>query len=99
VTTPYTQTVTERAIVAKTGLVARELDGSFCLVDPETWQVAVLNHTASDLWRLIQAGCSLEEIMDTLAAGYDADPATIGDDVRAALAELDAGGFLVDPSA
>lgn len=98
-TTPYTQMVTERAIVAKSGVVARELDGSFCLVDPETWQVAVLNHTASDLWRLLQAGCSLEEITDTLAAGYDAEPASIRDDVWAALAELRAGGFLAsDPA-
>ena len=96
-TTPYTQTVTERAIVAKTGVVARELDGSFCLVDTETWQVAVLNETASDLWRLVQAGCSLEEIIDTLAAGYGTEPASIVAGVHAAVEELSSGGFLASP--
>lgn len=98
-TTPYTQTVTERAIVAKTGVVARELDGSFCLVDTETWQVAVLNETASDLWRLVQSGCSLDEIVDTLAAGYGAEPTSISADIRVTLDELSAGGFLAAPSA
>ena len=93
--TDYTQLVTERAIVAKTGVVARELDGSFCLVDTEAWQVAVLNETASDVWRLIQVGCSPEEIIGALSDAYQVDPSVISDDVRAALDDLGAGGFLV----
>jgi hypothetical protein len=99
VVTQYTRPVTERDVQAKPGVLVRELDGSFCLVDPETWQVAVLNATASDLWRLVQEGCSVEEIVDGLARGYRVNPAEISADVRATLDELRAGGFLAaEPS-
>lgn len=87
--------MTERVVIAKKGVVARDLDGSFCLVDSETWNVAVLNETASDLWRLVQARRSSDEIVRALAAAYGADPTTILHDVEAALDELAAGGFLV----
>ena len=76
-------------------MIARDLDGSFCLVDTDTWNVAVLNETASDVWRLVDAGCSPEEIVRTLAEAYHTDADTISGDVLAALDELTAGGFVV----
>jgi hypothetical protein len=99
VVTKYTRRVTQREVQAKPGIVARELDGSFCLVDPDTWQVAVLNETASDLWRLVQQPCSVEEIVRVMAQAYRTQPRDINADVLATLDELRAGGFLVaDPA-
>lgn len=91
--------MTEREVEAKSGVIAQTLEGSLCLVDPETWNVAVLNETASDLWRLAAAGYSQQEIVQTLAGAYLTDPASITKDVQAALDELLAGGFLVVISA
>lgn len=87
--------MTQRVFEAKAGVISRELDGSICLVDPETWQVAVLNETASDLWRLVRVRCALPEIIESLAEAYQTGENTVRDDVREALDQLVAGGFVL----
>jgi hypothetical protein len=47
-----------------------------------------LDDIASDIWKRIEPPCSLGELVDRLAADYDADRQIIADDVRGLLTRM-----------
>lgn len=77
-------------------IIETEIDGDISLYDPQTEQVMVLNHTASDIWLLSDGEHSLTEIVDLLATAYQVEPSAIRDDVEATVASFIEGGFLSD---
>ncbi|HEY9475324.1 MAG TPA: PqqD family protein [Mycobacteriales bacterium] len=76
------------------GIRAVELGEDISLYNPHTQGAALLNSTASDVWRLVDGEHTLEEIVDLLVAVYDADPEVIRRDVRQTIDELLSAGFL-----
>ena len=49
-------------------VVETEVDGDVCLYDPTSERVAVLNATASDVWRLADGTFTISEISELLAS-------------------------------
>lgn len=76
------------------GVRALELDGDISLYDARTQFAAVLNGTASDVWRLLDGDHTLDEVVELLATAYKVQPAAIRPDVERTVAELTEAGFL-----
>jgi hypothetical protein len=75
-------------------VVETEVDGDVCLYDPSSERVAVLNGTASDVWRLADGTYTIAEITDLLASSYGTQPTSIAPDVEAVVTEFVEAGFL-----
>ena len=73
---------------------ALELDGDISLYDARTQSAAVLNGTASDVWRLLDGDHTLDEVVRLLATAYGKQPEAIRADVERVVAELAEAGFL-----
>ncbi|HEU4915165.1 MAG TPA: PqqD family protein [Acidimicrobiia bacterium] len=75
-------------------VVETEVDGDVCLYDPTSERVAVLNATASDVWRLADGTFTISEISELLASSYGTQPTSIAPDVEAVVSEFIEAGFL-----
>jgi hypothetical protein len=71
-----------------------EIDGSISIYDPRSQRVAVLNGTASDIWRLADGEHTLADVVNLLARAYSVDAEAIRADVERTLGELRAAGLL-----
>ncbi len=76
------------------GIVAREIEGEIIIVplragigDLED-ELYSLNETGRDVWRQLDGLRTLDEVVDALAADYDASRDEIDRDVRGLLEEL-----------
>ncbi|HEX5495564.1 MAG TPA: PqqD family protein [Mycobacteriales bacterium] len=76
------------------GVRAVELGQDISLYNPRTRGAALLNSTASDVWRLLDGEHTLDQIVDLLGAAYDAAPELIRTEVRRTVDELTSAGFL-----
>ena len=88
---------TDRVSPPRDGIRELELDGDISLYDPATRNAAILNGTASDVWRLLDGEHSLDEVVDLLAAAYEVQGAAIRADVERTVGDLVAAGFLATP--
>ena len=88
---------TDRLGPPRGGVRELELDGDISLYDPATRNAAVLNGTASDVWRLLDGEHSLEEIIELLAGAYGVETGAIRTDVERTVGELIESGFLAAP--
>lgn len=88
------QASAERIGPPQPGVRAVELGEDISLYNPRTQGVALLNGTASDVWRLADGEHTLEEIVALLGAVYDAEPDLIRQGVVQTVTDLVAGGFL-----
>jgi hypothetical protein len=79
---------------ARDGVVSAELDGDLTLFDGAD-TAFVLNHTAADVWELLQQPGDVSSVVDVLAERYGVPPAAIADDVTSLLRELAARGLVV----
>jgi len=85
-------------VVANGRVVASEIDGEFSLYDPRSEDVHILNHTASDIWGLMDGSYSVAEVVGLLARAYGTDPASIRADVeRTVDAWVEVGLVRVEP--
>ena len=81
-------------------VVFRDLDGEAVILDLASGTYFGLNEVGTRVWRLIEDGRDSSEIVDTVAAEYDADRATIAEDVERLLDDLSARRLIVaDPGA
>ena len=69
-------------------VLAAEVDGEIVMMSIEQGRYFGLDDIASDIWKRIETPCSFGELIDRLAADYDADRDTIAADVRALLARM-----------
>ena len=67
---------------------------SALLLDPASGSYFSLSDVGARVWELCDGEHTLDEIADQLAAEYDAEPATIREDVRELLSELAGEGLL-----
>jgi len=72
----------------------QELDGDAVLLSIKTGEYFGLNHTGAHMWQAISDGVALGEALESLAAMYEVQRATIIDDVVAFLRTLADMGLL-----
>ena len=77
------------------GLVAREVDGEYILLDTVADRVHQLNPSASLIWQLCCDGATVDEIAESLAEEYGLEGDVARRDVEAALAQFRELGFLL----
>jgi hypothetical protein len=75
-------------------VVSRELDGETVLLNLDTGIYFGLDAVATAIWRSIQNGSRLGDAVAALAAEYEADAATLRDDVLRLAGQLVAKGLL-----
>jgi hypothetical protein len=69
-------------------VLASEVDGEIVMMSIEQGRYFGLDDIGSDIWKRIDPPCSFGELIDRLAADYDADRATIAADVGALLLSM-----------
>lgn len=77
------------------GVLETEIGDDISLYHPMSETVAVLNSTASDVWRLCDGVQTLEEIVAALAGAYGVRHIDIADEVAGVVEGLVAQGFLL----
>lgn len=79
-------------------ILETEIGNEISLYDPLTENVAVLNETASDIWRLSDGESDLDQIVTLLAAAYGVDAGQIREEVEVTIANFeDQGLFQKEP--
>ncbi len=68
-------------------LIWRETDDGLVIVDPALGKVRVLNGVGADIWKMVEAGKSVDEIEGELVTAYG---------ISAELAATDVDNFLAD---
>lgn len=66
-------------------VLAAEVQDEIVMMSIEKGQYFGLDDIGSDIWKRIESPCSFAALIDGLAAAYDADRATITNDVRVLL--------------
>jgi hypothetical protein len=69
-------------------VLTAEVDGEVVMLSIERGHYFGLDDIGSDIWKRIDPPCSFAELVDRLAADYDADRATIAADVGAMLGRM-----------
>lgn len=69
-------------------VLTADTEGEVLMMCVESGSYFSLNEVGSEIWRLLDPPCSFAELIDRLAADYDATRATIEEDVRTLLARL-----------
>ena len=69
-------------------LFIQEVDGEMVLLDMESESYFGLDATASDIWRLLQEGKTLDETVAALLEIYDVDAETLRKDLNSFVSEL-----------
>ena len=75
-------------------ILETEIDEEISLYDPRNEQVVVLNQTASDVWRLSDGECDLEEIVRLLSVAYGVAAEDIRGEVEDTVRSLQGQGLL-----
>ena len=75
-------------------ILETEIGDEISLYDPHTEQVMVLNQTASDVWRLSDGECDLEDIVRLLAAAYRVESDQIRNEIEHTIRSFQEQGLL-----
>lgn len=92
---PYSAQMIDRPRPAST-VVAEDLDDDVCLYRDDIDEVLVLNRSAGDVWRLADGTMTLDEIVERLAAAYQAAATALRADVESVISDLSERGYLVE---
>lgn len=79
------------------GVLETEVDGDLSLYLPKSETVAVLNATASDVWRLCDGDLTIPAVVAALARAYGVAEASIAEEVVRVVDDLTEKGFLAGP--
>jgi Coenzyme PQQ synthesis protein D (PqqD) len=81
--------IVDATLIARSpSIVAVEIDGEMVMMSIQQARYFGLDDVGSDIWRRIEPPCSFGELIDRLAADYDADAATIAADVQVFLGRM-----------
>jgi hypothetical protein len=69
-------------------VLTAEVDGEIVMMSIDQGLYFGLDDIGTDIWRRIEPPCSFGELVDVLAAGYDADRMTIARDISSLLARM-----------
>ena len=79
------------------GVLETEFDDDLSLYLPKSETVAVLNATASDVWRLCDGDLTVDDVVAALAKAYGVAEASIAEEVVQVVDDLTEKGFLAGP--
>jgi Coenzyme PQQ synthesis protein D (PqqD) len=78
--------ITDATLISRSPTVlTAEVDGEILMMSIERGCYFSVNDVGLDIWRRLDPPCSFADLIDGLAADYDATKATIVEDVRALL--------------
>lgn len=81
--------VVDASLISRnSSVLAAEVDGEIVMMSIEEGRYFGLDDIGSDIWRRIDQPCSFGELIDRLAADYEAERETIAADVRALLLRM-----------
>jgi len=81
--------LTDATLISRSPTVlTAEVDGEVLMMSIERGCYFSLNDVGYDIWRRLDSPCSFAELIDRLAADYDAARATIVEDVQALLIRM-----------
>jgi len=63
-------------------ITCREVDGEMVLLDMDTENFFGLDAIASDIWKLLQQGKTLQETYEVLLQDYDVEPERLKNDLE-----------------
>ena len=69
-------------------VISENIDGELILVHMEKGTYYSADEVGAELWRLIEAGCRVSEMFDSLHSQYDAGPEEIANAIATFLARL-----------
>ncbi|WP_456428747.1 PqqD family protein [Nitratifractor sp.] len=74
-------------------LFVQEVDGELVLLDMQSENYFGLDATASDIWRILQEGKTLDETVNALLEIYDVDAETLRKDLSNFVSQLQEQGL------
>src|ERR1700684_3550714 len=78
--------IADTTIISRSpSVITAEVDGEVVMMSIEQGQYFGLDDIGSDIWKRLDAPCAFADLIDRLAAHYEADRASIAADVRALL--------------
>jgi hypothetical protein len=81
-----TSRIADATIISRSpSVVTAEVDGEVVMMSIEQGQYFGLDDIGSVIWKRLDTPCAFADLIDRLAADYDADRASIAADVRALL--------------
>jgi hypothetical protein len=81
-----TSRIADSTIVSRSpSVVTAEIDGEVVMMSIEQGQYFGLDDIGSDIWKRLEPPCAFADLIERLAADYDADRAKIAADVLALL--------------
>ena len=81
-----TSRIADSTIVSRSpSVLTAEVNGETVMMSIEQGQYFGLDDIGSDIWTRLEPPCAFADLIDRLAADYDADRASIATDVRALL--------------
>jgi hypothetical protein len=84
-----TSRIADATIISRSpSVVTAEVDGEVVMMSIEQGQYFGLDDIGSDIWKRLDPPCAFADLIDRLAADYDADRASIAADVRALLESM-----------
>jgi len=93
--TPTDRTAQPPRAIVDTTVISRspsvltaEVEGEVVMLSIEQGRYFGLDDIGSDIWNRIEPPCSFGALIDRLAVDYDADRATIANDVQALLGRM-----------
>jgi hypothetical protein len=84
-----TSRIADLTIVSRSpSVLTAEIDSEVVMMSVEQEEYFGLDDIGSDIWKRLDRPCTFADLIDRLAAVYDADRENIAEDVRALLATM-----------
>jgi hypothetical protein len=84
-----TSPITDSTIISRSpSVLTAEVDGEIVMMSIEQGQYFGLDDIGSDIWKRLDPPCAFADLIERLAADYDADRASIATDVWALLESM-----------
>jgi hypothetical protein len=84
-----TSRIADSTIISRSpSVLTAEVDGEVVMMSIEQGQYFGLDDIGSDIWKRLDPPCTFADLIDRLAADYDADRASIATDVRVLLENM-----------
>jgi hypothetical protein len=81
--------IADTTIISRSpSVVTAEIDGEVVMMSIAQGQYFGLDDIGSDIWKRLDPPCAFADLIERLAADYDADRASIAADVRALLENM-----------
>lgn len=75
-------------------VLREEFESQAFLYDPDTGDTYPLNPVGAFVWKCLDSGCSIGQIVDKLSEEFDTDSSSVIEDLEAFLSNLKDKGFI-----